>query len=121
MTTVNDALLGRLKTNVARRVRCWALELSMVRQLVQHLRKRFQRGRHANVEDLAHRKAEYLRSLKMCNERIVTVNEDKWRSFVRDTKEDPWGKVHRIFRGKSRLTWLVLMLAITYYFYGGNA
>ena len=44
----------------------------------------------------------YLRCLKTDMDKIVTVKEDEWRSFVRENKDDPWGKVYRICRGRKR-------------------
>ena len=102
MCTVNDALLGRCRKTRLSKVKWWTPELDMMRRNVRRLRKRFQRARSSNAEDLPQREADYRVARKTYNDRIVRVKEDEWRVFVRDNRDDPWGKVYRVCRGKNR-------------------
>lgn len=103
MVTVNDTLLGRRREARPGKVKWWTPELDMMRRNVRRLRRYFQRARRSNAEDLTQRKVDYLRSLRTYKDSIVKVKEDEWRSFVREGRNDPWGKVYRILRGRKRL------------------
>ena len=76
MCTVNDTLLGRCRRTRQGEVKWWTRALDSMRRNVRRLRKRFQRGRRSNAEDLAQRKADYLTALKEYKDEFVKVKED---------------------------------------------
>lgn len=48
------------------------------------------------------RKAAYSAELRRYKDAIVKVKEDEWRGFVRDNRDDPWGRVYKICRGRGK-------------------
>lgn len=49
------------------------------------LRKRFQRN---NADDLAQRKAEFLAYIRTYKDELFRSEEDNWRRFIPDNKDD---------------------------------
>ena len=101
MCSANDSLLGRRRKTKPGKVSWWTRELDQMRRSVRQLRIHFQRARRAGADDLAQREAVYRSALRTYKDRIVKVKEDDWRSFVRDNRDDPWGKVYRVCRGRN--------------------
>lgn len=104
MCQANDELLGRCRSTRTSRVKWWSPELDSMRRRARQLRKRFQRARRVAAEDLLQRKADFLVGLRAYKDLIVRVKEDEWRRFVFDNRDDPWGRVYRICRGRNRQT-----------------
>lgn len=102
MCSVNDSLFRRSARAGPRRIRWWTRELDMMRRNYRRLRKHFQRGLRSNADDLARRRADVSASLRTYKDALIRVKEDDWRSFVRDNRNDPWGAVYRICRGRGR-------------------
>ena len=101
MCSANDTLLGRCRKTKPGKVSWWTRELDQMRRTVRRLRIRFQRARRTGADDLAERETDYRSNLRTYKDMIVRVKEDDWRSFVRDNRDDPWGTVYRICRGKN--------------------
>ena len=95
MSSVNDVLLGRRRQAKPSKVKWWTRELTTMRRHVRRLRRRFQRARRVNAEDLAQRKSEFLAALSTYKDELSRSKEDNWRRFVRDNGDDPWGIVYR--------------------------
>lgn len=59
MCRVNDALLGQCRKTTLRGVKWCTPELDVMRWNLRRFRKRFQRGRRSNIEDLVQHRADY--------------------------------------------------------------
>lgn len=100
--SVNDDLLGRYRRVNSKKVRWWTDELGEMRRNVRRLRRRFQGARRGNAGDMERHRAAYRECLSEYKRMIVSVKEREWREFVNDNRDDPWGRVYGIFRGKGR-------------------
>lgn len=88
--TVHDKLndwkrCGKIK---ASKVKWRTHELSMMWRRFARLRKRFQRARRNNADDLAQRKAEFLVYFRTYKDELFRSEEDNWMRFIPDNKDD---------------------------------
>ena len=102
MCSANDTLLGRRRKTKPGGVVWWTRELEEMRDHVRHLRSHFQRGRRTNADDLAERETAYRVNRRTYKKKLLGDKDENWRSFVREHRDDPWGAVYRICRGKNR-------------------
>ena len=102
MCSANDILLGRRRKTKPRGVVWWTRELDQMRRRVRNLRKRFQRARRRQADDLAQREADFRNILRTYKDRMLVSKDEEWRSRVRYDRDNPWGTVYRICRGKKR-------------------
>jgi hypothetical protein len=102
--SVCDQVLGRRRPKTARKIVWWNAELSSKRQEVRRLRRRLQTAR-SRASDDAEQLASELRVISAQYKKLILkVKEDNWRRFVGENKDDPWGQVFKICRGRKQAT-----------------
>ncbi|EDW38644.1 GL18200 [Drosophila persimilis] len=102
--SVRDRVLGRSTPRAARKVVWWTAELHSERRKVRRLRRRFQDARRHET-DAAEELVHALRiSSAQYKKLILRSKEDNWRRFVGENRDDPWGHVYRICRGRKKST-----------------
>lgn len=102
--SVCDQVLGRRRPETARKIVWWTAELSSKRREVRRLRRRLQTAR-SRASDDAEQLASELRVISAQYKKLILkVKEDNWRQFVGENKDDPWGRVFKICRGRKRTT-----------------
>lgn len=102
--SVCDRVLGRSTPRAARKVVWWTAELHSKRREVRRLRRRLQDARRHET-DAAEELVLALRiSSAQYKKLILRSKEDNWRRFVGENRDDPWGHVYRICRGRKKST-----------------
>lgn len=100
--SVNEDLFERSRKTKPRQVRWWNRELNEKRRMLRLLRRKFQRARTTAAADVDRLRYQFRRSDKEYKEMMVRHKENEWRAFVHDHRDDPWGHVYKIMRGRRK-------------------
>lgn len=99
---VSDSVLGRFNPRVRRRVIWQTAELYAARRELRRARRRLQRARRTNRGNVSEL-ASYFRITRKEYERMMmAAKEEDWRRYVGEHRDDPWGHVYRICRGRKK-------------------
>ena len=96
---VNDRVLRKCESFMVRKIKWWTRELTLKRRTV---RRKFQLARRSNSDRLSQLRHELSCAVREYKDMLVKVKEEEWRSFVSENRDDPWGQVYRICRGRKR-------------------
>lgn len=99
---VNDQVLGTPRIANRKKLKWWNSELNTKRKEVRRLRRRLQRARRSNSVRVDELKIAHRQSLNEYKALIARVKEEDWNDFVDRSKDDPWGLLYRISRGRGR-------------------
>jgi len=99
---VCDRVLGRRKPAARGKVIWWNPELSTKRQEVRRLRRRLQAARRNGTGDAVKLGAGLRLASAQYKKLILRTKENNWRDFVGRHKDDPWGHVYQICRGRKK-------------------
>lgn len=102
--SVCDRVLGRRPSRAQGKVKWWTAELSTKRREVRRLRRRLQDARRRGHESAPYLAAHLRTAVREFKTLILKTKEENWRRFVGDHRDDPWGHVYRICRGRKRTT-----------------
>lgn len=99
VTRANDSMFERHRKVTRRRVKWWTHALSVEQRSLRSLRKRFQRARRVNADNVVQLRSVLARRMHEFKHRLESVKEAEWRSFLERNKNDPWGRAYKIVRG----------------------
>ncbi len=99
---VNNSVLGKFESFRVRKLKWWTKELTMKRRAVRRLRRKFQRARQSNSDGLSQIRYEFSCVMRDYKQMLVKTKEEEWRNFIGENRNDPWGQVYKICRGRKR-------------------
>lgn len=100
MVDVNETMFKRPSQALVKKTSWWNSALNEKRKAVRRLRRIFQAARAKNRSDMEECGLNFRCALREYNRMIVKAKEENWKQFMNDNKDDPWGNVYRICRGK---------------------
>ena len=102
VSSVNDRVLGRYVVPAGKRTPWWSRELAAKKMSIVRLRRRFRRARRRDDVSIGQLKVELQVVLAEYKGMIRVAKEDQWNAFVSDNRDDPWGRVYRECRRRTK-------------------